>query len=215
MMSAAGGHRDLVTVVGSLLSASAGEWLAAGRSVGPGSTTRTPTESHSAQDRAAHHGGGNSEASGLRNGQGDRPGVRQEDVGKIWAGHPFRDRAPLRGTRNGGRHRTPAPARASAGAGRSRCARSTGPSARGGAGHKGRNCPSAHHRVRFAHAGPCAGNRRPEQFTSKTLLFRILAPDCLDGFLLAEPLRARRAFRIGEVPRRFFHRPRPGSRDRS
>lgn len=28
-MSAAGGHRDLVTVVGSLLSASAGEWLAA------------------------------------------------------------------------------------------------------------------------------------------------------------------------------------------
>ena len=102
------GHRDLVTVVGSSLTVCAGEWLTA-----EGAWVRD--KEHGLQLKATV----------LRTVPPTTPGGIERYLGsgmvkgigrfsprgwwRDWGGHPFRDRAPLRGTGNGGRHRTQAP----------------------------------------------------------------------------------------------------------
>src|SRR5215469_12943918 len=73
----ASGHRDLVTVVGSLPVASAGV-ADCRRNLGAGSGARTTAQSHGLEDRAAQHEGWNREIFGQRNGQGDWPRFRKE-----------------------------------------------------------------------------------------------------------------------------------------
>jgi hypothetical protein len=52
----AGGQRDETTVVGSLPSVTAGEWLSAEGLVGQGQGTRAAIQSDDHEDRAADHG---------------------------------------------------------------------------------------------------------------------------------------------------------------
>jgi len=87
------GQRDDITVVGSLRSVTAGEWLSR-RLVGEGQGTRPSIQSHDPEDRAADHHRGNRAVSGQRAREGDRPDPRQETGGALRSRRSYRNRKP-------------------------------------------------------------------------------------------------------------------------